>query len=142
MNILYVILGITIPLVVVLTIWGIIINNNITKFMNQLNTPEETNIIPGNPMTFQECKDVIDTVIHEVYVNKYQLYYTLKEIKIIPNMDDEILNMSREVLGAFSETQYREFSRYYTHDYLGQYITRTIQLLFIDYTDKNKPNVG
>lgn len=142
MNGLYIVLGIAIPIIITLTIWGIIMYNNMVKIINQLHTSDDTNIIPGKPMTFEECTDVIDTVIKEIYVNKYQLYYTLKEIKIIPNMDEEIIKMSKEVLGAFSETQYREFSRYYTDTYLGQYITRSIQLLFIEYTDKNKPNVG
>ena len=145
MNTLFIILGITIPIIVALIFGFITLNNTMLRVIGQLNVlnqKNDDNIIPGKPMSFEECKTVIDTVIHEIYVNKYQLYYTLKEIKIIPNMDDEITNMAKEVLNAFSETQYHEFSRYYTDTYLAQYITRTIQLLFVEYTDKNKPNVG
>lgn len=142
---LFIILGIVIPVILTLIIGYVIMYKFMVKVIGQLNTLSEqnnTDIIPGRPMSYEECTNVIDTVIKEIYVNKYQLYYTLKEIKIIPDMDKEIESMAKEVLSAFSETQYREFSRYYTNTYLAQYITRNIQLLFIEYTDKNKPNVG
>jgi len=143
MNGLFIILEITLPIVITLIIGFIIIHKRMLKVIDRVESSNQpNNIIPGRPMSFEECTNIIDTVIREVYTNKYQLYYTLKEMTIIPNMDDEIESIAKEVLNAFSDTQYVEFSRYYTNTYLVQYITRSIQLLLVEYTDKNKPNVG
>lgn len=107
-----------------------ILNNNFGKF----------NL--GHHMSFEECNTVINAVVEEVYNHKYGLYYKLKEMTIIPNMDEEIMAMTKEVLESFSESQYREFNRYYTKEYIARLITRKIQIKLIDYVGNNKPNVG
>lgn len=90
-------------------------------------------------LSFEVLNKIIDLVVNEIS-EKYILSYKLREIQIIPNMDEEIKNISKEIVMSFSDEILREIRLYYTEEYFVAMITRKIQLLLIDYTDRNKPN--
>lgn len=130
-------------LFIVLVVFVIGIYVVLWKFISTINK-KNTTIPPQQPLTtsFDECNDIINTVINEVYTNKYLLYYTIKEITMIPKMDEEIKKITTEVYSSFSETMLTSILQYYSKEYLIKLITRRVQLLLVDYIDKHKPNVG
>lgn len=94
----------------------------------------------GQNLSFIEVNEVIDTVIDEVYKQKYLLHYTLKELVVIPDMNNEIKKLTTEVLDAFSESFLNEVYKYYTRQYFIYMITRKCQMLLVEWTHTHKPN--
>ena len=92
------------------------------------------------PLTFEDVNVIIEGIIAEIFNNKYLLYYKLKEITVIPKMDEEITTITKEVINAFSDTLIHEIERYYSREFLVIMITRKVQILLVDYTNNNKPN--
>lgn len=91
-------------------------------------------------LTYNEVNEIIEGIIMEIFTNKYLLYYKLKDIRIIPNMDQEITNITKEIINAFSDTFIHACHSYYSNDFLVMMITRKVQILLVDYTNNNKPN--
>lgn len=91
-------------------------------------------------LSYDEINEIIEGIISEIFTNKYLLYYKLKEITVIPNMDQEITTITKEVINAFSDPLIHEIGRFYSKDFLVMMITRKVQLLLVDYTNNNKPN--
>lgn len=95
---------------------------------------------PSFNLTYEEVNVIIEGIITEIFNNKYLLYYKLKEITVIPKMDEEITNITKEVINAFSDTLIHEIGKYYSKDFLVIMITRKVQILLVDYTNNHKPN--
>lgn len=91
-------------------------------------------------LSFDECNKIIDYIIDDIWKNKYFISYRLREISIIPSMDDEITLFVNEVLESISNDVMSEALKYYSNEYLIKKITRTAQMLFIEYTNTYKPN--
>lgn len=132
-------------IVTCLTIGSIIYTHIRTKKINIAienkikNSP--STVIPDNiHLSFEECNRIIDNVIEDIWKNKYFLSYRLRDLTIIPNMDNEITDFTKEVLNSISDRVKVETMRYYSHDYMITRITRQAQMLFVDYIDKFKPS--
>ena len=95
---------------------------------------------PSLNLSYEDVNVIIEGIISEIFTNKYLLYYKLKEITIIPKMDEEITTITKEVINAFSDTLIHEIGKYYSKDFLVMMITRKVQILLVDYTNNNKPN--
>ena len=91
-------------------------------------------------LSYEDVNVIIEGIITEIFNNKYLLYYRLKEITVIPKMDEEVTNITKEVINAFSDTLIHEFNNYYSKDFLVKMITRKVQILLVDYTNTHKPN--
>ena len=91
-------------------------------------------------LTVKEAEEVIDNRITELWTQKYMLYYKIKGLRVIPNMDTEIENFTEEVLESFAPRIRSNILHYYNKPYLVKMITRKAQLLMMDYLNANKPN--
>ena len=111
-----------------------------TTIENRLKNAPST-VMPDNiHLSFEECNTIIDNVVDDIWKNKYFLSYRLRDLTIIPNMDNEITEFTKEVLNSISDRVKVETMRYYSHDYMITRITRQAQMLFVDYIDKFKPS--
>ena len=90
-------------------------------------------------LDFETINTVIDFITTEV-LSKYALFYRLKEISIIPKMEDEVLKITKEIIESFSPTINEQIGRFYTKEYFYAMVTRKVQLYLVDYTDKHKPS--
>ena len=90
-------------------------------------------------MSFDEMNKIIDAVFEEISQNKYLIHYILKEIKVIPKMDEEIRNLTMDVLHAFSPEFRQTLYSVYSEDYVVKMLTRRSQKFMIEYLDKHKP---
>ena len=99
------------------------------------------NRIPSSMnLSYDDINVIIEGIITEIFTNKYLLYYKLKDVRVIPNMDEEITTITKEVINAFSNDLIHEISKFYSKDFLVMMITRKVQILLVDYTNNNKPN--
>ena len=90
-------------------------------------------------LSFDDVNDTIETVVSEVYNNKYLINYKLKDIRILSNMQDEVTRITLDVMSAFDQRFLNQAYRYYTREYLVQMITRRATMLIILYTKEHKP---
>lgn len=114
---------------------GYMISNKLREFMLAGKAPTHKNF----ELSLNEIYDVIDAVSEEIITNKYEIYYKLKEIKVIPKMDDEIKKITTDILNAFSPTFKESVSDYYSERYFIEMISRRAQAFAIKYTSENKP---
>lgn len=91
------------------------------------------------PLPFNQCDDILNKIIDDVYKNKYYLYYRLKDVRVISKMDNEVSEITKDIYAAMSDNLKMSFSFYYTEDYLIAMITRKVQMLLVDYTSTFKP---
>ena len=113
----------------------------ITNLQNELSVTRgkllNTNTIS---LSYKECNEIIDNIIDDIWKNKYYISYRLRDISIISHMDEEISVFVKEVIDSISNNVMIECLKYYSYDYLIKKITRTGQMLFIEYTNNHKPN--
>lgn len=134
-------------IILISNIIGIILINKTIKVINDLrdyvppvNTEDvEKNKRPMNMLSFQEVQMIINERIDDLWKTKYLLYYTIREIKVIPNMPKEIEDFANELLDSLSEDLYKNILLYYSKEYFVKMITRQAQILMVDYTNTNKP---
>lgn len=119
---------------------NLILTNRISKLedINNENPKVETATKKLN-ISFDEMNKIIDSVFEEISQNKYLIHYILREIKVIPKMDEEIKSLTMDVLHAFSPEFRETLYSVYSEDYVIQMITRRSQKFMIDYLDKHKP---
>lgn len=99
-----------------------------------------SNYINNTHLSFDECNKIVENIIDDVYQNKYYINYRLREITIIPKMDEEISNCVKDITNAIGDKVMIELLQYYKYDYIIIRITRKVQMLFIEYTNTFKPN--
>lgn len=104
--------------------------NEIAEFANNI----------GVTLPYNEVMSIVDATIDAVWKEKYLLYYRLKEITVIANMDEEITTITKEIINAFDKGFLNGILKYFTLEYFTQMITRKVQLLIVDYTNTYKPN--
>jgi hypothetical protein len=91
-------------------------------------------------LSHSDIMSIIDSTIETVWKDKYLLYYRLKEIKVIANMDNEIVTITAEIMHSFSNPFMNTCLNYFTLDFITSMVTRKVQMLLIDYTNTYKPN--
>jgi len=115
--------------------------NKISSLENDLSmTRTKLHNVNTISLSFKECNEIVDYITNDIWKNKYFINYRLRDLTMIPNMDDEITLFVKEVINSISNNVMTECLKYYSHDYLIKKITRTGQSLFIDYTNSYKPN--
>lgn len=125
---------------------ALVILNGLTLFF-YLNKKNEKPVIqqpitkPSNlNLSFDECNEIIAYIVDDIYKNKYLLYYRLRDMTIIPEMDEEVTIITKEIISCFSDGVKEQIYRYYTEEYFVVMITRHIQKLLIDYINTYKPS--
>jgi len=121
-------------------IGNFILTDKVNKLDKKIS--ESTNNAPSTVklnLSIDEINKHIDTIFDEIKQNKYLLYFKLRELTIIPNMDDEITNMTTDVIHAFSAEFRNTLYSVYSEEYVIQMITRRAQQFMVDYIAANKP---
>lgn len=90
-------------------------------------------------LSYTELNEIIDSIVDELWNQKYQTNYLLRGVDIIPDMDGDIAEMAKEVTASINSNLWANIHRYYDSDYFGAMIVRRVQLLFIDYINRYKP---
>lgn len=90
-------------------------------------------------LSFDEVNDTIETVVSEIYNNKYLINYKLRDVRILSDMQDEVTKITIDVMSAFDQRFLNQAYRYYTREYLVQMVTRRATMLIILYTKEFKP---
>lgn len=109
----------------------------VVNFCDRSNKVEEV-VIENDRLTYDEIFEVITETIKVVFKHKYEMEYKLKDIKMFYNFEDEVRELTTEVIKAFSDDFIKKAEFYHTGDYIATYITRSITVLLIEYTKANK----
>ena len=109
----------------------------VVKRNKQVKVPEPVRV----PLSFEQCEEILTVIIDDIYKNKYFLQYILRELTVIPKMDDEIQKITKDIYSAMSPYLIYSYRTYYTESYLISMITRRVQMLLVEYTNTYKPNV-
>lgn len=108
------------------------------KKIKFLNIKKMDFLMTKPPMTYDECKDILDTCIGNV-LSDLELRYTLNDVKYIRNIEKETTENSIEVLKLVSENVLEQMQCYVTRTYINQYISRNMRGFLIAYLkEKNK----
>ena len=136
-----ILLGVIMTLICTIAILTIVVLKN--KKNNEVEETEEfepEEQVEINRLSFDEVNEIIDYIMNDIVNNKWFLYYRLKEIKIIKKMDDDIAEITKEIIAAFSPDFMLSANQYYTPEFFITMITRRVQVKLIEYTQKYKPN--
>lgn len=109
----------------------------VVNFCDRSNKVEEV-VIENDRLTYDEIFEVITETIKVVFKHKYEMEYKLKDVKMFYNFEDEVRELTTEVIKAFSDDFIKKAEFYHTGDYITTYITRSITVLLIEYTKANK----
>lgn len=90
-------------------------------------------------LSFDEVNDTIETIVSEVFNNKYLINYKLRDIRILKDMQEEVTKITLDVMSAFDQKFLTQAHRFYTKEYLVQMVTRRVTMLIILYTKEYKP---
>lgn len=89
-------------------------------------------------LTFDDVCTVIDCIVKEV-IDKHFLNYRLRDIRIIPDMSDDVNTITKEIYESFSRTFIRQAMKFYSKEYFIRLITRRVEIYLVQYTDQYKP---
>lgn len=109
----------------------------VVNFCDRSNKVEEV-VIENDRLTYDEIFEVITETIKVVFKHRYEMEYKLKDVKMFYNFEDEVRELTTEVIKAFSDDFIKKAEFYHTGDYITTYITRSITVLLIEYTKANK----
>lgn len=109
----------------------------VVNFCDRSSKVEEV-VIENDRLTYDEIFEVITETIKVVFKHKYEMEYKLKDIKMFYNFEDEVRELTTEVIKAFSDDFIKKAEFYHTGDYITTYITRSVTVLLIEYTKANK----
>lgn len=90
-------------------------------------------------LSYDEVNQIIEDIINDIWTNRYFMHYTLKDASVIPNMDEDIANITKDVCEAIGDNIWVNIRKYYKADYFIQKITRRATILCMDYIKQHKP---
>ena len=99
--------------------------------------PKLTISTPSLSLTFQEAMEILDTIVAHV-ISDMELTYSVKEIKYIKNVDDDIKQATNKVMELMSPNIHNNLSMYVTREYIITYISRNIRSFVLAYLDSRK----
>ena len=143
----YIIVGLSVSIITLLLFiigFANIVKKNNEKNKKIISSQEDEihKLLEANSLSlpYDSIIKIINDTIDTIWKDKYLLYYRLKEIRIIPNMDEEVKNITTEIIESFSKPFIDNTLKYFSLDYFTVMITRKVQMLLIEYTNTYKPN--
>lgn len=86
----------------------------------------------STPYTFEECKEILDTLIADVLVD-LELRYKLNDVKIVKNVQKDVVMCSKEVFDLLSPNIYNQLQYHVTEKYIMQYVSRNVKGFILAY---------
>jgi hypothetical protein len=87
---------------------------------------------------YTELMEILDQVIKKEFLFKYELCYKLKDVRVIYNFQGDLKELVDSILLSFGDEYLKELQYFHKREYIIRYVTRTVQLLLMEYTQKNK----
>lgn len=97
------------------------------------------NSIHYTDLSYETVNTIVNDTFTEIWSNKYLMNYVLKEMVVIPNMDEEIQAMTEDVYNALGANVKHNLLKYYDMEYFIKKITRQTTVTFMEYIKTHKP---
>lgn len=89
-------------------------------------------------ITYKKLMNILANTIERELSRKFQVEYSVKEIKWIDNYEEELKQIAQNVMGAFSPYFMEEMQYYHNRDYIYKMVVQSIQAFMINYIKENK----
>ena len=117
---------------------SILRTSKLKKKIKSLQIKNKDFLMTKPPMTYDECKDIVDTCVGNVLMD-LELRYKLNDVVYIKNMDKETTTATLDVMDLVSENVIEQMQCYVSRTYIIQYISRNVRNFLIAYLkEKNK----
>ena len=85
--------------------------------------------------------DILNNTIRRLFTEKYKLEYELKDMKLIYDFKKDLKSLVQDTLMAFNEPFMKDLQYYYTKDYIFNYVTKTIEIMLMEFIREKKPGI-
>lgn len=82
--------------------------------------------------------EMVDSMIKAEFSHYYQLKYSIKEVKLVYDFKVDTTEIVHTVMKSFSKEFYTQLYQYYTKEYIISYVTKTIELILIEFIKEKK----
>lgn len=89
-------------------------------------------------VSYKQLMKIVSITIDRELLRKFQIEYSVKEIKWVDNFEEELKNLSRNVMRAFSPHFLRELEYYHDRNYIYKMVVQQVQAFMIEYIKENK----
>jgi len=105
----------------------------INHIKNKKNTPTTNNI-----QDLDILMGIIEDTIKRVFLEKYKLEYELKDIRMIYDFEKDLSELVHKVVMSFNKPFMKSLEYYYTETYIIGYITKTIEMMLMEFIKEKK----
>lgn len=88
-------------------------------------------------MTYEQCKEILDTCISDAIID-LEMRYEINEVKYIKNMEKDTISATNDILSSISPNVLTQMECYITKSHIIRYISRNVKLSLMDYMDRKK----
>ena len=99
----------------------------------EMKSPKQKLNIP-----YDELMGILVERIKEEFRYKYLLDYRIKDVRVIYDLAGDTKDMSKKILASLTPDFYANIELYHTKEYIIRIVTREVEILMLDYTDKFK----
>jgi hypothetical protein len=93
---------------------------------------------PEQHLDLSDLMNTLNETIKREFTVRLKLNYELRDVKIIYDFQRDLHDLVNGTLTSFSPDFYNQLQYYYTREYIIQYVTKTIEIMLIEYTKNNK----
>lgn len=101
-------------------------------------TKKQSVVQPQVTESYEELLNILDLTIKSEISYKYKMEYKMKDVRIIYNFQEDLTEITTNVLQTFSEQFMLQLERYHTREFIIKYVSREVQLFLIQYSKDNK----
>jgi len=98
---------------------------------------KKQNII-NNIQDLDILMNIIDNTIKRIFLEKYKLEYELKDMRMIYDFKKDLNELVYKVVMSFNKPFMKSLQYYYTETYIISYITKTIEMMLMDFIKEKK----
>lgn len=86
----------------------------------------------------EEIIGILNRTIDREFTYKVKLEFELKEVILIKDFEQELTDLVSRTLHAVSHDLLKELENYYTFEYISKYVTKSHQILLMQYIKEKK----
>lgn len=88
--------------------------------------------------SYEELLNILDLGIKSEITYKYKMDYKMKDIRIIYDFEQDLTEITTNVMQSFSQSFLLQLERYHNREFIIKYVSRQIQLFLLQYMKENK----
>jgi len=91
-----------------------------------------------NVQDLDTLMNIIDTTIKRTFLEKYKLEYELRNMTMIKDFEKDLNQLTHAVIMSFNKPFMTNLEYYYSKEYIIGYVTKTIQIMLMEFIKEKK----